>query len=515
MRKMNIYDINLSTNKQHILNIAAGLLTMGVSCGISFLLSPYIVKTLGAEANGYVTLANQFVGYAGLVTAALNSMGSRFIMMAYYNGEHERVNKFYSSLMYGDLFLALVFTIVGLICSLNIDNLIKISPDLVEDVKRLMLFIFANYVLTVAFSVWGCVCYVSNRIYIQSLSNICSTVLRALTLVLMFAMFKPSVYFVGVASLAAGMLTVCLNFFHKKHLLSTVHAKLADFSWKHIKLLLSSGIWNTVSSMGSTLITGFDLLICNLFIDPLAMGILAIAKTMPGIVDTMNETVANVFIPSLIIDYAKEKKENIVSTIQQSAKMISVICTIPLAFLIVYGRQFYLLWQPTQDCNIIYILSLITVGGRFLFTGIQPLFSIFTVVNKVKQNSIVMLLNGLASATITFLLIKYTTLGVYAVAGVSVICCAVKNMCYVIPYSAKYLNLPWYTFYSMIIPSVVCTVISCALGMLIKQIIPYGGWGSLILSAMIFAIVTFVANCFAVMKKEERKKFMGKIIRNK
>ena len=48
-------------NKQLIINMAASLLSCLVSLGISFLITPTVIYKLGSEAQGFVTMANNFV----------------------------------------------------------------------------------------------------------------------------------------------------------------------------------------------------------------------------------------------------------------------------------------------------------------------------------------------------------------------------------------------------------------------------------------------------------------------
>ena len=88
-------NLELSRNQQTIINITAAVLNMLVTTLISFVLSPYIVSTLGVEANGFVGLAQNFITYAALISTALNSMGSRFMMMAYYNDEHDKLRRYF------------------------------------------------------------------------------------------------------------------------------------------------------------------------------------------------------------------------------------------------------------------------------------------------------------------------------------------------------------------------------------------------------------------------------------
>lgn len=68
-----------SDNKRLAINIIANIIAFAVNFVISFFLTPYIVETVGKEAYGFVSLGNNFVNYASLITVALNSMASRFI----------------------------------------------------------------------------------------------------------------------------------------------------------------------------------------------------------------------------------------------------------------------------------------------------------------------------------------------------------------------------------------------------------------------------------------------------
>ena len=72
----------MDSKKQLTKNMIASLLVFAINMGVNFFLSPYIVKNIGTEAYGFVSLANNFVNYATIITLAINSMASRFITIA-------------------------------------------------------------------------------------------------------------------------------------------------------------------------------------------------------------------------------------------------------------------------------------------------------------------------------------------------------------------------------------------------------------------------------------------------
>lgn len=507
-------NLELSRNQQTIINITAAVLNMLVTTGISFVLSPYIVKTLGVEANGFVGLAQNFITYAALISTALNSMGSRFMMMAYYNDEHDKFRRYYSSLLLADLLLAVIFGVLGGLCIWKLEVLLNIPAAIVRDVKLLFAMIFGNFVVTTLCTVWASAAFIKNRLYLNSVNTALSAGTRAMVILGLFLCLEPSVSFVGMATLISGSLTHLIQFFYKKSLFPELRARMSDFSWSVIRELVSSGIWNTISNVGHILTSGIDLLVTNLFVNATAMGTLSVAHTMPTFVNTLNEAVAGAFTPSLMIDYAQGRIDSLVKTIRQSAKIISVICSLPLGFLLVFGQDFYALWQPTQDSGTLYILSTIIIFGRVFFTGLQPLFSVFTVVNKVRINSIVTIANGLASVALMYVLLQTTSLGVYAIAGASVVCCFFKNILFVIPYSAKYLGLKPTAFFGVLTPSVLCCVILVLWGAALKLVFQPAGWLQLIAVGAVFALVGLLLTSMMVLNRDERKALLD-LIRSK
>lgn len=504
---------DFTKSQQYVINIVTTILNFAVTALVGFVMSPYIVKNIGVEANGFVSLAYNFTSYAALATAALNSMASRFLMVAYYNNEHKKVGQIYSSVTYANLILAFILTLISLGVITYLEHLIDVPNDILLGVKVLFATIFANFILGTATTSWACAPYITNKLYLTSIANVLNTILKAIFTLALFVCFVPSVSYVGVAALLATVILVFYNYYCKSYLLK-ISARISNFSFSSIKEIISSGIWNSLSSLGNMLIHGLDLLLAVVFLDATSMGILAVAKTMPLMISSLNEMIANVFTPSFIIDYAKKNTLGIVHTIKQSSKIISVICTVPLGFLFVYGQEFYRLWQPTLNIQLVFILSCITIFGRVFFTGMQPLFNIFTVVNKVKQNSIITVLNGFISCLLTLIcLYLFPEWGLYAIAGVSVVCCGVKNLVFVIPYSAKYLGVAKKDFFVTIIPSILCSVILLIEGYIVKKMIPCNSWIWLFISGVIYACIGFMLSSIIALDKNERKILISKVWR--
>lgn len=77
---------------------------------INLILTPYITDTVGTAAYGFVSLAKNCAQYATVITVALNSYASRYIALEYHNQNICKSNEYFSSVFWGDIFLASVIT---------------------------------------------------------------------------------------------------------------------------------------------------------------------------------------------------------------------------------------------------------------------------------------------------------------------------------------------------------------------------------------------------------------------
>lgn len=499
----------LSANRSIALNLIASFITYVVTFGISFFLSPYIVRTVGVDAYGFVSLANNFISYASLITIALNALAGRFITIKIKEKDYVSANKYYTSVFLGNLFLSGVLLILALIVWIFLEKLINIPENIFWDVKILFATLFINCILSTVTSVFGIATFVTNKLYLSSIRSIESSIIRAIVLVVAFAFFSPKVTYLGLTSLLMGIYCAIYNIHYTKRLTPYLKLNIKYFEFSKVKELVTSGIWNLVTKLSQIFIDGLDLLIANLFIDSTSMGVLSLAKTVPSMISSIVGTMVGSFSPNFTFLYAEKKYDELKQSVKQSMKIMGIVCNVPIVVLLVCGSQFFSLWQPTQDAKQLQLLSILTCAGLIINGGINSIYNIFTVVNKLKYNSLVLLVSSILSITITFALVKTTNLGIYAIAGVSTCIMIIKNLIFIVPYAAKCLQLKWYALYSEILRSIFFVLISSAICQLLindvlVKIFNNTTWLTFFVSASIVVIVSLSIGVFVILNKQER-----------
>lgn len=503
----------MNKNKQLMINMIASLISCIVSLCISFFLTPYIQQTLGYEAVGYTGLATEFTNYAAIIAMALNSMASRFITIKIHQNDMPAANTYFNSVLFANIGIATCLFAPAVIILYRLEHLINISADMMPhlfDIKLLFTFMFINFMVTIIGTTFSVATFAANRLDLSAMRTIESNLFKAVFLIGIFALFPVKMSYVGLATLLCTIYILITNMYYTKKLFPNMQYSRRFFEIRKVFEIISAGIWNTVLRAGQTLTNGIDLMITNLWISDGAMGRLQTAKTIATAIATLYDTVSAVFTPSLTIYYAKGQMKELVDELKSSMKLTGFFANIPLCFMIAFGIPFYQLWMPLSntvsaaDHTLLYELTVLTMFGTIVGGAISPLFSIFTVVNKLKVNSLVILGMGFFNVAIVFMLLHTTNLGIYAVASVSTCLGMIKNLTFTPMYASHCLKISKMAFYPVIIRYVFVSILMSAIFMLCNYMIPVTSWLTLMASVIYCGIIGSVINIVFLFGKKER-----------
>ena len=517
---MDIIDKNKLNIRQLAINMIFSVIACVLNLFISFFITPYITNQFGADAYGFVKLAGDFTNYASLASIALNSMASRFLMLEREKGNILEAQKYYSSIYLANIVLAAILMIPSALCIFYLECFLAIPLVLLQEVKLTFAVTFASFLGNLLFSIYSNCYYLTNKLNIGSVREALANIIRVMIIVLLFLLATPRISYVALGGFSSMVFSVIYNKYYTRKLIPEFRFQFRDFEWKKIVRVLSSGIWNSITKLSQIFSSGLDLMVTNLFIGSTEMGYLAVAKTVPNVMASFNATIANVFSPNMMALYAKGDMKALKQTAKTAMNFMCLFVTIPNAILITMGREFFKLWVPTQPAELLCVLSVLTVINSCVTGPLTPLYQIFTITNKVRQSSIVMIFYGFSSILCTFICLRITNLGLYAVAGVSLIGSLIVALCYHLPFSAIYIGLPWNTFFPEVGKGILSLIVQCAVGWGIHFILPLDdSWLIWFVGAGLSACLGLTSNVFLILKKEERiiliEKMMVKIRRGR
>lgn len=493
----------MSVEKKRLaINISAQMVSFLVQVLISFVLTPFVVSSLGVEAFGFIGLADNFVMYAQLLVIALNSMATRFVSIAYYKNDMDEVNKFASSVFFSNLIIAIVIFVVSIIFVYYIDDILVIPSNLIWDVKLLFFLMFLNFELSILFSIYQVATFIKNRLELNSIRNIVSSILKASFLLFAFSLFKPNLYYVGIATILSSIYIAFVNKRYTGELTPEIRMSFELFEYSKVKILVSSGSWNALVKLASLLGENFDLLLANLCISAVAMGNLSVAKKIPVLFFSFVSTICMAFWPQLTKSFAKDNFSELKEQLLFSIKLVGCLALIPLCLIFSISDIFYNLWVPELDSHYLYTITSIFSLPLILGAALEPVQYIFVVTNKVKYYSFASVLFNTMNF-ITLLIIVNITSGsytLYYMIGCISFWAFWRIGLFLPMYSAYCIKEKKTMFYKPIIKLLIAFVFSVTMSILLKKyLLCYSTWLNLFLFSILVVLICLFFSWFIIL----------------
>lgn len=496
----------MANNKQLAKNSLYNTILFIINLGISFFFTPYLIRVVGKEAYSFFPLVNNIIGYSSIITVAVSGMAGRFMTISFYKNDIDGANCYFNSVLVANWILSVFFTIISIFFIIYLPSILTIPEDLVFSVRLLFAFACGTLIVGLSTGILGIGTFIKNRIDVSASRNVVTNLFRVGVILLFFAFFVPSIVYMSLAAFCASILSAFFNYsFKNKYLPELTVSPHKYFRRSYLKELIGSSAWNSLDRLSFLLITQLDLLITNILIGVSDTADYSIAKMIPSIVQSFIVVMVGVFMPHFTVLYAKDNRSELLSEISKSIRVLSVGCALILGFLMVFGDSFFNLWIPNQASKQIYLLSILTLIPMIVSSGINPLFNIFTVTNKLKIPSFVLLVNGMVNVVISVILIKYTDLGVYAIPIVSMITLILKNLLFTPIYAAKCLNLKPFKFHKDIIFGMSSCIIVIIISVLLKKIIIPSDWVTFVADGIMVLIISSIICGFVYLSRNERK----------
>lgn len=491
----------LMKNKKLFITIFFSALAMGANYLINFFLTPYITENIGADAYGFVSLSKTFISYAGIITIALNSYATRFIAVAYHRNETKKCNKYFSSVFYANLVLSLILLVLFSVGSFNISHILNVPVTLVDNVKLLFFLTGISFSITTCFSVFASSAYIKNQLDKTNIFKGLSYIVEAILLIILFYLFEPSVWFVSLGAIISSIIIGLSNFILYKHYTPDINIERNLVSSGAVKELVGSGIWNSLNSLGNTLNSGLDLLITNLMLTPLAMGQLAIAKTISSMFYALFQLLSQPFQPIFLKDYSENNIDKLINDLKFSMVVCGMFSNLAFAGFVAVGLDYYRLWIPTQNVELVWILTIITIFGSVIEGAVFPLYYIYTLTIKNKIPCIVTIVGGLVNVIGMYLLLKFTDMGVYAIVITTAVIMTFINFVFNPIYMSKVLGISKKTFYMQlfrhVVSCVVMTIVFCFIGKINLSLT----WISFIFKVLICCVIGIPIHMLITIEK--------------
>lgn len=496
----------VSSKRQVTRNLIYNTVSFVINFGISFFFTPYLIRVVGKEAYSFFPLVNNIIGYTSILTAAVGSMGGRFITMKFYKNDIEGANQYFNSVWVANFALSVLFTLVSVFAIVFITDILTVPEELESEVRWLFGFGTISLVIGLITGIFGMGAYVKNRLDMCASRSVLTNVIRVLLILVLFYLFKPSIVYMSLSAFIAGLMGMYFNLSFKRMLLPELTFNPRKyFSWSKIVEVTGAGIWNSLNQLGSVLLNQVDLLITNLFIGAAATADFAIAKTAPALILSLLAMLSGTFMPQFNIQYAKGQMEDLVKTVSRSISFVSLIIGIPMGFLVVFGKSFFGLWVPDIDSDTLYWLSALSIAPLIIGASINPVYGLFAVTNRLKVPTIVLLLGSSLQTLVIFIVIKTTDLGIWAIPIVAGIQTILRNTLFTTAYGGICLGLSWKTFFPAMFKGIFGMLVVITVSYCMQLFVEIDNWFSFFAVLSVVGVISICLNFFIIFDSQDRE----------
>ena len=487
--------------KQLSLNLITNITYVIISVLIGIWLTPFALKKLGDSAYGYVAIINNLIGFMIVITYTLNSMVGRFFTVSEKKGDHQAASEYISTAAFTNLSISLLLLPVLLITTLYLNKIINIQKIYVTDVKIAFFFAGISFLVSTLSSVMATATYCCNRLEISNVVNIFGSIMQITTLIILFNMVLPHIWFISLASLVCSSVMLILGAITFRILMPQIKFKISLFKLKKCKDLLFSGAWNSLIIMGNTLMVQIDLLVGNALLASALVGQYAAVLLIPSVLRLLASSISSAFSPTTVALYAQGDMEKLKSYTNSVIKFVSFMLGWPISVICGLGGCLLVVWLGADFRQFRFILILLTLPLT-VNMAVSQLNVLQQALNKVRTPAIVTSIMGVANVGLAFLLAGYFKMGLYGIAISDVVILSLKNVVFLPVYSALITKQSTSAYYKGIAsPFIVATFVG-AIGFAIDELLKLNSFIELLAFGAVLSVIYFSASYIAISKSE-------------
>lgn len=426
-------------------NLVFSLLSMIIQFIQSLWVTSFIQRMMGIEAYGYIAVIVNIINMAGIITVALTSVCSRYIVIELEKRDYDRIQKIFNTIYFALIFLSCVCVVVFLIILINLDRLINISTQFAGQVSVLMIIVGADFIIQLLQVLYLSVLYYEEKLYYSYYVSIISNIAKVLIVVIIFHFWRPVVWgaYVG-AVVVNGVALIIYKSYLKKHY-PNIKKNPRYFDFTKLKEVLGTGGWVSLSKLAATLLSSCSTYLVNILIGVYMAGIYGSIAQVQSILSFITIAIVNVFLPQMYKIYATSNRVDLVNCTTENLKSLSIVLGIVVGGLIVFGDEFMCIWISKEylKYNILLILSVFYLA--FVYSS-EMLNQLLITVNKTKIPAFISIIAGIINILVAIFLVRVIDMGFYGIAIAQMLTLCIRSGIFLPIYTSCCLEQKWYIF---------------------------------------------------------------------
>jgi O-antigen/teichoic acid export membrane protein len=501
MRKARIYARNLGANWiGHIANLA-----------VAFVMSPFVVHSLGDARYGVWTLLTSLTGYLGLVDIGVRGGTGRYVN--YYLGrdeENEVSNVVSTSLLFYGLVSVLVLAASAGLAFFFEDIFPRIQPEYVQEAQWVLLLLGLNVWVGFFSSTFSQLLLAAERFDLQMVSDTAVLVVRTAATVWVLISGRGLVE-LALVQVASGVLGCFLTLGFARWKGPRVHVNPCHFRWRSFKEVFGFGLWAFLGNASVQLGLYASSAIIGMFIGSAEITLYSIGGMLVGYGGNFIGRITDVMVPDIMKAGGRGDCSDLRRLMGQGTRATMFVAVPVLVGFMILGAEFIRVWMGPGYRASAWVL-LILSASQFGRLANRPISEALIGLGYIRLWASMAAVQSLAALVCSVGLVLLTDWGIYGIAvGTAVPVIATYNVWLFIVGYRKVGASPWAVTKSTTVRWMIASVLFAVPCLLVSRFIPHGGWLLLWLKVGIVCVLYLPIGLFVVLQQGESLAILSRV----
>lgn len=327
-------------------NISSGWIAFLFVAGVSFFLSPFVVRHLGDTAYGVWTLLSALVGYLGLLDFGVRGAVTRYVAHHHAADDNDGCSSIVSTGMVMFGFLGGMAILLAAVLAYFSPLLFNIPAPLVDDTRLVLIVGGTTMAVTLVGAVFGGVIAGLERFDISNGAEILVTAIRTVAVVLAL-LAGHGLVALAFIHLASSLLSALISWVVARRLYPELQLLFKIPLRLHMRTILSFSVWSSVINISGRLIHYSNAVIIAIFLPVGAVTFYAIAGNLIEYSRQLTSSISMLMTPR-VSALASSGSTSLIQEIL-SATRLTTLVTAPIAATFWFrGESFINLWMGPE-----------------------------------------------------------------------------------------------------------------------------------------------------------------------
>jgi len=485
-------------------NIFSNWLTLAVSAGIAFYLSPFLVHHLGKEQYGIWALVFSIISYTEFFDMGMRQSLARYLPKYYATEDWLNLNRVIntSTMMYG--VIGTLTIVSSVVIAYTCVDLFNVSEELQDVMSITLIIIGANGAIVF----YGMAITALGPFHRYDIANAIAITLKiASTAVIIYLLFKGwGLITLAVITLVTTIVRSVTKGIVLRKIVPAIRFGREYVSRKTARELVGYGAISFLIVIAWLVIFNSQNVIIGIFLSAEAVTYFAIAMT---VIQYMRSLVQAIGIPLVPAISHLEATSDLDTVRRLSAKMLRYLyylCTGICCGVLIYGRDFVGLWMgPGFDLTVEILFILIVAATIYL-----PQTTSNSVLLGVGKHRLLFYI--LAGEAISNIVLSLILVGPYGLHGVAMGTAIPQIVVYIFIYPVAYhrvLKASVRTFYvDSLKAGLLAIAVSGPCAYVVRELVAIDGWATFFVDVGITSLVMAAGMYFLVLDNEDRQRLL-------